>query len=113
MAPHRWEKASHPAGGTLLPASQCPLCRARCLNVTFRQQSHCLGVTTTTSPRTQASHRTWLVYSAERVPGVVFSGLETGLTEIEVITVPALEPGPVDGEHLAAVAPAWRTAVSS
>ena len=77
----------------------------------FREQSHPLAVTTAMSWRTQPFHHTWFVYSAKRMPGVVLSGLEARFTEIEVITVPALEPGPDNGEHLTAVAPVWTTAV--
>lgn len=49
---------------------------------------------------------TWLIDPAEGVPGVVLAGLETVLTEVKVVAVSAFEPGAVDGEHLAAVAPA-------
>ena len=48
---------------------------------------------------------TWLVDATEGVPGVVLAGLETAVTVVKVITVPAFEARPVDWEHLAAVAP--------
>ena len=35
----------------------------------------------------------------------MFAVLVAVLTEIKVVTVPALEPGAVDGEHLTAVTP--------
>lgn len=52
---------------------------------------------------------TGLVDSAKGMPGVVFAGLEAVFTEVEVVTVPAFEPGAVYGEHLAAVTPAHKT----
>ena len=54
---------------------------------------------------------TWLVDSAEGVPGVVLAGLEAAVTVVEVITVPAFEARAVDGEHLAAIAPEHNTVV--
>lgn len=36
----------------------------------------------------------------------MLAGLEAVFTEVKVITVPAFEPGAVDGEHLAPITPA-------
>lgn len=40
---------------------------------------------------------------------VVFAGLEAVFAEVEVVAVPAFEPGAVYREHLAAVTPADNT----
>lgn len=40
------------------------------------------------------------------MPGVVFAGLKAVFTEVEVVAVPAFEPGAVYRKHLAAVTPA-------
>lgn len=64
-----------------------------------------------TSLRTLPPYRTWLIYSAKCMPGVVFSGLETRLTKVEVITVSAFESRSVDRKHLTAIAPTFKTAV--
>lgn len=49
---------------------------------------------------------TWLVDSAEGMPGVVFPGLKAVFTEVKVVAVPAFEPGAVYRKHLAAITPA-------
>lgn len=49
---------------------------------------------------------TWLVDSAEGMPGVVFPGLKAVFTEVKVVTVPAFEPGAIYRKHLAAITPA-------
>lgn len=36
----------------------------------------------------------------------MLAGLEAVFTEVKVVAVSALEPGAIDGEHLAAVTPA-------
>lgn len=41
--------------------------------------------------------------------GVVFAGLEAVFAEVEVVTVPAFEPGAVYWEHLTAITPAEGT----
>lgn len=38
--------------------------------------------------------------------GVVFAGFEAVFAEVEVVTVPAFEPGAVYWEHLTAITPA-------
>lgn len=54
---------------------------------------------------TQQWGRTWLIDPAKGVSTVVLAGLEAVLTEVKVITVPALKPGAVDGKHLATITP--------
>lgn len=67
--------------------------------------------TTTISLRRPPFDLTWFIYSAKRMPGVVFSGLETRLTKVKVITASAFESWSVDGEHLTAITPTFQTAV--
>lgn len=52
---------------------------------------------------------TGLVDSAKGMPGVMFAGLKAVFTEVEVIAVPAFEPGAVYRKHLAAITPADNT----
>lgn len=37
--------------------------------------------------------------------GVVFASFKAVFTEVKVVAVPALEPGTIDGEHLASITP--------
>lgn len=44
------------------------------------------------------------------MPAVVFSGLKTCFTKVEVITVPTFESRSIDRKHLTTVAPIFKTA---
>lgn len=56
----------------------------------------------------QAFSSTWLIYPAESMSAVVFLCLETGFTEIKVITISALESGSIDRDHLTAITPVFK-----
>lgn len=56
----------------------------------------------------QAFSSTWLIYPAKSMSAVVFLCLETGFTEIKVITISALESGSIDRDHLTAITPVFK-----
>lgn len=56
----------------------------------------------------QASSSTWLIYPAESMSAVVLLCLETGFTEIKIITISALESGSIDRDRLTAITPVFK-----
>lgn len=49
--------------------------------------------------------QTWFIYSSKRMSRIVFTGLETALAKVKVITAPTLKPRAIYGEHLTSVTP--------